>query len=282
MFDCLLTIICNISPYIKKLTMISSVKLLNLFEAFAAKKFLYSNEKNHHYVFLLLEIFNNLIQYQYEGNVQVVYAILRRYMVFEELSKMPQDLPAPSQSAIVPSASNEKQKEARSGNENLAREGQPANSAANQDANENNNNNNNIASSTPDTASNSTSEAAGSKAAAAHKFNPTNEWIRSWKSRLPIRTIMTLIEKMIPEIEKFCKDSDASSSEEEVLSFLNKTTLVGVLPVPHPILIRKYQTNLQTDLWVTTYIWGLIYLKNLLPPIFDASSIKLFIVHVVD
>eukprot|EP01027_Heterolobosea_sp_BB2_P013553 GEZU01019543.1.p1 GENE.GEZU01019543.1~~GEZU01019543.1.p1 ORF type:complete len:709 (+),score=235.60 GEZU01019543.1:154-2280(+) len=101
MFDCLLTIICNISPYTKRLTMLSSVKLLNLFEAFAAKKFLYANEKNHQYVFLLLEALNNLIQYQYEGNVHVVYAILRRHTVFEELAKLP-----PLEKAASPSNSN--------------------------------------------------------------------------------------------------------------------------------------------------------------------------------
>ena len=30
-------------------------------------------------------------------------------------------------------------------------------------------------------------------------------------------------------------------SETEILSYLKNGTLVGLLPVPHPILIRKYQ-----------------------------------------
>ena len=30
-------------------------------------------------------------------------------------------------------------------------------------------------------------------------------------------------------------------SEKEVLDYLKNGTLVGLLPVPHPILIRKYQ-----------------------------------------
>ena len=30
-------------------------------------------------------------------------------------------------------------------------------------------------------------------------------------------------------------------SEHEVLQYLKNGTLVGLLPVPHPILIRKYQ-----------------------------------------
>lgn len=71
LFDCLLTIICNISPYCKSLSMVASVKLLGLFEAFSSPKFLYASPKNHQYISLLLEIFNNLIQYQYEGLLKV-------------------------------------------------------------------------------------------------------------------------------------------------------------------------------------------------------------------
>ncbi len=52
------------------------------------------------------------------------------------------------------------------------------------------------------------------------------------------------------------------------------TTMVGLLPVPHPILIRKYQPNEYTNLWFTTYIWGVIYLRNTNPPVFDAANIK--------
>jgi hypothetical protein len=37
------------------------------------------------YVALLLETFNNIIQYQYEGNVNLTYAIIRRKEVFDSL-----------------------------------------------------------------------------------------------------------------------------------------------------------------------------------------------------
>lgn len=33
------------------------------------------------------------------------------------------------------------------------------------------------------------------------------------------------------------------TDESEILKFLQHGTLVGLLPVPHPILIRKYQVN---------------------------------------
>ena len=33
------------------------------------------------------------------------------------------------------------------------------------------------------------------------------------------------------------------TTEKEVLEYLKNGTLVGLLPIPHPILIRKYQVS---------------------------------------
>lgn len=67
MYNCFLTILSNVSPYIKALSLVASVKLLGLFELFTTPRFLYAAPDNHHYCFMLLDIFNNIIQYQYEG-----------------------------------------------------------------------------------------------------------------------------------------------------------------------------------------------------------------------
>ncbi|XP_017460525.1 PREDICTED: protein HID1-like, partial [Rhagoletis zephyria] len=68
LFDCLLTILVNVSPYLKTLSMVAAAKVLHLLEAFSTPWFLFSNPSNHHLVFFLLEIFNNIIQYQFDGN----------------------------------------------------------------------------------------------------------------------------------------------------------------------------------------------------------------------
>lgn len=90
LFDCLLTILVNgmldflpfqyikcvnsvsfsfflVSPYLKTLSMVAAIKLLHLLEAFSTSWFLFSAPSNHHLVFFLLEIFNNIIQYQFDG-----------------------------------------------------------------------------------------------------------------------------------------------------------------------------------------------------------------------
>lgn len=92
LFDCLLTILVNVSPYLKTLSMVASVKLLHLLEAFSTPWFLFSAPSNHHLVFFLLEIFNNIIQYQFDGNANLIYTIIRKRNVFHTLANLPSDL----------------------------------------------------------------------------------------------------------------------------------------------------------------------------------------------
>ena len=92
LFDCLLTILVNVSPYLKTLSMVAAIKLLHLLEAFSTPWFLFSSPSNHHLVFFLLEIFNNIIQYQFDGNSNLVYTIIRKRQVFHALANIPSDL----------------------------------------------------------------------------------------------------------------------------------------------------------------------------------------------
>lgn len=113
LFDCLLTILVNgaktntiflyfffikfgtfilVSPYLKTLSMVAAIKLLHLLEAFSTPWFLFSSPSNHHLVFFLLEIFNNIIQYQFDGNSNLVYTIIRKRHVFHALANLPSDL----------------------------------------------------------------------------------------------------------------------------------------------------------------------------------------------
>ena len=91
LFDCLLTILCNVSPYVKSMSMMAACKLLHLLEAFSTPWFLFTNPTNHHLVFFLLEMFNNIIQYQFDGNANLVYTVIRKRQVFHALANLPTD-----------------------------------------------------------------------------------------------------------------------------------------------------------------------------------------------
>lgn len=65
LFVCLF--VTTVSPYLKSLSMVAANKLLHLLEVFSTPCFLFSSPQNHYLVFFLLEVFNNVIQYQFDG-----------------------------------------------------------------------------------------------------------------------------------------------------------------------------------------------------------------------
>ncbi|PIK51626.1 hypothetical protein BSL78_11498 [Apostichopus japonicus] len=100
----------------------------------------------------------------------------------------------------------------------------------------------------------------GTTTTVSTEWRATPDWVQLWKQKLPLQTIMRLLQVLVPQVEKICIDKGLTD-ESEILKFLQHGTLVGLLPVPHPILIRKYQANSGTTLWFRTYMWGVIYLR---------------------
>ncbi|XP_043211845.1 protein HID1-like [Amphibalanus amphitrite] len=335
LFDCLLTILVNVSPYLKTLSMVSATKLLHLLEAFTTPWFLFSAPNNHHLVFFLLEIFNNIIQYQFDGNSNLVYTIIRKRQVFHNLANLPTDhgtidksLSKRSKAEAVRQPSLDGSSRALAGAAaGLAEQGalkatlaatpridsmtekesahpQPVNIAelslaepagvsrpqegSTSDAGHEETGGAAAAagqagpstsspgpsSPTPTTSSAATSSGTG-RSAPPERWVPTSQWVSSWKNKLPLQTIMRLLQVLVPQVEKICIDKGLTD-ESEILKFLQHGTLVGLLPVPHPILIRKYQANSGTTLWFRTYMWGVIYLRNVEPPIWFDTDVKLF------
>ncbi|KAN0008907.1 hypothetical protein ACTFIU_010189 [Dictyostelium citrinum] len=85
-YECVLTILSNLSPYMKNLSMVTCVKLMKLFEYLSTPRFLFATNHNYRYVGFLLESLNNLLQHQYESNTRLIYAILRCQNQFSKLA----------------------------------------------------------------------------------------------------------------------------------------------------------------------------------------------------
>mmetsp|Transcript_22457 Transcript_22457/g.44111 ORF Transcript_22457/g.44111 Transcript_22457/m.44111 type:complete len:748 (-) Transcript_22457:26-2269(-) len=223
LYNCFFTILSNISPYVKSFGHLASTRLLSLFERFSSRRYLWRAESNHQYVFFMLDLFNNVIQYQFEGNSRLIYTLCLSRDKIKELADM--------------------------------------------------------------TFSPEISSGAEMAAAADHQFVPTAEWFASWKSKMPIGTLLRTIDILVPQIEALSdgpKDAPIEVLDEtKVLHFIKNTTLVGLLPVPHPIVIRRYQPNQYTTLWFTTYTWGVIFLRNQEMPLWDGRKIKLFSINLV-
>lgn len=46
-------------------------------------------------------------------------------------------------------------------------------------------------------------------------WTPTVEWVQSWKSKLPLQTIMRLLQVLVPQVEKICIDKLVDKSNQK-------------------------------------------------------------------
>lgn len=280
LYDCLLTVIANISAYIKSLSLVAANKLVHLFEVFSSPRFLFAKEQNHHLVFYLLETFNNLIQYQFNGNHHLVYVLIRKRNVFQRIAALTVNPAAAHHTVAAASAGSAAFLPARGSSTVLFDPHSAVPGAAPPGAQAS------IASSlapeevkehftVAEKAAPSPAAVAVETGPAAPAFVPTEDWLQSWKSKLPLETTKRLLQVLAPQVEKICVDRGVTD-EAEILDFLQNGTLVGLLPQPHPIMIRRYQTTPGPSVWFALFIWSDIYIKNLFPPIWHGTQIKLF------
>ena len=318
-----------------------------------------SNSTNHHLVFFILEAFNNIIQYQFDGNPNLIYTIIRKRVIFYNLLNLnieqasinkalnkqqqqqktpcndnesktseknggkivnksvtdslltakeaepgtlkttlaatpsilnmtekttpsltlmdtsssitsPNDINSPSTSTAAlsypnNSTMNDKElfKENKSNENDFNFNQLSFTSFSSQELNNTQNSTKTLKKTTTTSDKNdsiSSSTSLFNMTVNANDWQPSTEWVQNWKHKLPLQTIMRLLQVLVPQVEKICIDKNLTD-ESEILKFLQHGTLVGLLPVPHPILIRKYQPNHGTAMWFRTYIWGVIYLR---------------------
>jgi len=269
LYSCFLTIICNISPYWRSMSLVAAVKLVNLFELFSSPKFLYSGENAYKHLALLFEVFNNVIQYQYTGNQHLVYAIIRRKDPFGRLASLNVE-EAQAQCKEVYGESNRVHYDGDAEDAKI----DILESSVNGESKEASSHEDNTVSTPGGTsigdASTNISTVTG------EGFIPGEEWITAMKSSLPMETVARLLQHTVPVIDELCNRKHNVVNENDILEVLTNITMVGLLPVPHELVLRKYQPNQYTSLWFTAFMWGVIYLRNQNPPIFDAKHVELF------
>ncbi|WFD34536.1 hypothetical protein MCUN1_001377 [Malassezia cuniculi] len=113
-------------------------------------------------------------------------------------------------------------------------------------------------------------------------FIPTHEWVTAWHASLPLAVIDAALSELLPPIEHFCDEAAANNAnaDECVLAFLREQTLVGVLPPPQPLNLVHVAWNEHGEVWLQSYIWGIVYLVGMRP--FDTwteTHTRFFDVH---
>lgn len=54
----------------------------------------------------------------------------------------------------------------------------------------------------------------------ASVWTPTPEWVASWRSKLPLQTIMRLLQVLVPQVEKICIDKYVNAQLRIHLHFM--------------------------------------------------------------
>jgi len=296
LIEMLLTVLCNISPYIKSYALESCLKLLSLIERCSRPVYLFKSAFAQHGLIFLLELLNNVVQYQYEGNTMLVYSILRQKEVIKRLVEL--KLPAryeQEKDGAEPDGA-EKDGAEEEGDPSLTEgtsllEAQapppedtdappPVNRAETNGGAETTEASAEAAADAPDAAEDGGDAAAADTAEeeSGELWTPTAAWLASWKKKMPLQALTCLIDYLAPEIEAMCKENDVTD-QDEVLNYLKRTTMVGILPVPHPIVIRTYQASSYTAMWFTSYMWGVIFTRSQRLPLYDWKKIKLVVIN---
>jgi hypothetical protein len=108
------------------------------------------------------------------------------------------------------------------------------------------------------------------------RFTPTPTWIDSWQPALPLGPVLTMLDHLVPQVKDLCS-TQSLTSDSQVLEFLRKVTLVGILPHPQPIQIRRFQWGEALVIWFRSMLWGQAYVFSLTGTgVWNGTNIKLF------
>ncbi|KAJ3042122.1 cell wall biogenesis protein [Rhizophlyctis rosea] len=292
-------VMTNVSPYIKSLTVTTSNKLLSLFNSFASPAFLVANESNHKLTFYLLEVFNNVVQYQVTGNTQLIYSIIRHKQKFVDLHQLSFDeavgdlnrirsLKAAIRQGGAPQSPTAVSPGAEGGVEGgVSREGSTQSLEGGEEGGLSEKAKGKLPADGEPERRQSTASV-GTVDGGKGKFVPNPEWFHFWTQHLPLTVILTLCDALGPTIEKLCVDKGLTD-DREILEYLKSGTLVGILPPPHPIYVRRFHYGDAVRVWFAGYLWGQVFLKatgvggsggaevgKMCPPIWTGTHVKLF------
>ncbi|KAH7915968.1 high-temperature-induced dauer-formation protein-domain-containing protein [Hygrophoropsis aurantiaca] len=110
-------------------------------------------------------------------------------------------------------------------------------------------------------------------------FLPTQEWVTSWQQGLPLDTVMLVISELLPKIQSLQAGRQKVNTTGAITDFLQSVTLVGILPPAPPISLRRFLWSDASIVWLTSLIWGEIYVHGMSPlGIWNSTNVRLFFV----
>ncbi|EAU88123.2 hypothetical protein CC1G_03795 [Coprinopsis cinerea okayama7 len=114
-------------------------------------------------------------------------------------------------------------------------------------------------------------------------FVPTQDWVTSWQQGLPLDPALLLISELLPKIQNIqATHKGNANSLNFIYDFIAHASLREVLPPPPPAGsgIRRFNFTDTAQIWLTSLLWGEIYVRGMAPPlsIWNNTNVRLFYV----
>ncbi|WVQ77248.1 hypothetical protein IAR50_006931 [Cryptococcus sp. DSM 104548] len=107
-------------------------------------------------------------------------------------------------------------------------------------------------------------------------YVPTQEWVTSWQKGLPLDPVLVAISELLPKIQE-TQQPLVGSPSGKVFGILKGVELGDVLPPAPPIVPRRFQWSSASAIWLTSLLWGDIYVAGLTSAgIWRDTQVRLF------
>ncbi|KAI5124045.1 hypothetical protein M0805_003874 [Coniferiporia weirii] len=108
-------------------------------------------------------------------------------------------------------------------------------------------------------------------------FVPTQDWVTSWQQGLPLDTVLLMISELLPRVQSIQSSTGRSNTTSAIIDFLRSASIHKVLPEIPPPPSRKFLWSESSMIWLTSLIWGEIYVRGMTPlGIWNATNVRLF------
>ena len=91
---------------------------------------------------------------------------------------------------------------------------------------------------------------------------------------LPLDPVLVAISELLPKIQETQPRTGAPSSK--VFNILKGASLSEILPPAGPIVPRKFQWSSASCIWLTSLLWGDIYVAGMSGGIWRDTKVRLF------
>lgn len=107
-------------------------------------------------------------------------------------------------------------------------------------------------------------------------YVPTQEWVSSWQKNLPLDPVLVAISELLPKIQD-SQPPRAGGPSSKVFNLLKGAELGDALPPAQPIVPRKFQWSTQSCVWISSLLWGDVYVAGLTTlGIWRDTNVRLF------